>query len=158
MGKSARVGLWICAAVLALVLVQAAVLVVFALLHQNQQEKLTFLTQTLPQFGAFVTLGLAFWQGRSDARWAGIVGLVLCGVLFISSAYWATTLEFPNAVSAEERVRMQEDCRREWPWWTAVGAFDVLGGGLLLLPPVGRFLHTRREQCRPKAEAKRDKK
>ena len=77
--------------------------------------------------------------------------LVLVGVMLIWFAYWQTTLEFPNAVSAEERAHMQQTCRREWPWWTASGALYLLAGALLLLPPVGRFLHARREASALKA-------
>jgi hypothetical protein len=94
---------------------------------------------------ALVTIVYWFWKGEPKARWPCVGVLVLLGVALIWFGYWSTTLEFPNAVNAEERGRMQETCRREWPWWAACGALNLLAAGLLLLPPVGRFLHSRRE-------------
>jgi hypothetical protein len=143
MGKSERVGLGICAAVLAIYLVQVAGLIVWWC--QNPARDFAVLTPLLSAMGALASVVFAFWKGEPAARWASCVLLVLAGVMLIADGYWLTTLEFPNAVSAEERVRMQEDCRREWPWWTASGALYLLAGALLLLPPVGRFLHARRE-------------
>jgi hypothetical protein len=148
MGKSERAGLGICAAVLAIYLVQVAGLIVWW--YQNPARDFAVLTQLVSAMVALASIVFAFWKGEPAVRWAGCVLLVLAGVMLISSGYWLTTLEFPNAVSAEERVRMQEACRREWPWWTACGAFNLLAGTLLLLPPVGRFLHARRDALAPK--------
>ena len=148
MGKSERVGLGICAAVLAIYLVQVAGLTVRW--YQIPARDFAVLTQLVSAMFALATIVFAFWKGEPAVRRAICVLLVLLGVLIISSGYWMTTLEFPNAVSAEERVRMQETCRREWPWWAASGALNILAGTLLLLPPVGRFLHARREALAPK--------
>jgi hypothetical protein len=143
MGKSERVGLGICAAVLAIYLVQVAGLIVWWYL--NRSRDFGVLALLVSAIIALPSIVFAFWKGEPAACRASCVLLVLVGVMLIADGYWLTTLEFPNAVSAEERVRMQEDCRREWPWWTASGALYLLAGALLLLPPVGRFLHARRE-------------
>jgi hypothetical protein len=155
MGKSERAGLGVCAAVLAIYLVQVAGLIVWW--NQNPPRDFAVLTPLVSAMVALASVVFAFWKGEPAARRASCVFLVLLGVMLISSGYWQTTLEFPNAVSPEERVCMQETCRREWPWWAAWGALNILGGTLLLLPPVGRFLHARREHGRPIAEAKREK-
>ena len=94
---------------------------------------------------ALVSIVFAFWKGQPGVRRIGCVLLVLVGVMMIADGYWFTTLEFPNAVNEEARARMQEDSRRQLPWWIASGALYLLAGALLLLPPVGRFLHARRE-------------
>src|SRR5262245_34968212 len=148
MGKSEWAGLGICAAVLAIYLVQVAGLIVWWDL--NPARDFVFLTQLVSAMIALASIVFAFWKGEPAARRASCVCLVLLGVGLISSGYWLTTLEFPNAFSAEERARMQETCRREWPWWAAWGAGNILAGTLLLLPPVGRFLHARREALTPK--------
>jgi hypothetical protein len=143
MGKSERVGLGICLAVLAIYLVQVAGLIVYWYLYTSRD--FGFLTTLASGMVALASIVYWFWKGSPAARSAACVLLVLVGVMMISTGYWLTTLEFPNAVSAEGRARIQEDCRREWPWWTASGALYVLAGALLLVPPVGRFLHARRE-------------
>jgi len=148
MGKSERAGLGICAAVLAIYLVQVAGLIVWW--YQIPARDFAVLTQLVSGMVALASIVFAFWKGEPAVRRASCVLLVLLGVMLIWSGYWMTTLEFPNAVSAEERVRMQEDCRREWPWWAACGALNILAGTLLLLPPVGRFLHARRGALAPK--------
>ena len=148
MGKSERVGLGICAAVLAIYLVQVAGLIVWW--NQNPARDFALLTQLVSAMVALASIVFAFWKGEPAVRRASCVLLVLVGVMLIWFAYWQTTLEFPNAVSAEERAHMQQTCRREWPWWTASGALYLLAGALLLLPPVGRFLHVRREALAPK--------
>jgi hypothetical protein len=148
MGKSEWAGLGICAAVLAIYLVQMAGLIVYW--YQYPARDFAALTQLVSAMVALGSIVFAFWKGEPAIRRAACVALVLLGVLIIASGYWMTTLEFPNAVSAEDRVRMQEICRREWPWWAAMGAVDILAGALLLLPPVGRFLHARREALAPK--------
>ena len=148
MGKSERAGVGICAAVLAIYLVQVAGLIVWW--YQNPARDFAVLTQLVSAMVALASIVFAFWKGEPAVRRASCVFLVLLGVMLISSGYWQTTLEFPNAVSAEERVRMQETCRKEWPWWTAWGVVNLLAGALLLLPPVGRFLCARREALAPK--------
>ena len=148
MGKSEWAGLGICAGVLAIYLVQIAGLIFWWDL--NPVRDFVVLTQLVSAIVALASIVFAFWKGEPAARRASCMFLVLLGVMLISSGYWMTTLEFPNAVSAEERVRMQETCRREWPWWAASGALNILAGTLLLLPPVGRFLHARREALAPK--------
>jgi len=105
MGKSEPVGLGICVAVLGIYLVQMAGVIVYW--YRNTARDLSVVA---PLAGALVPLAsivFAFWKGEPAARRASCVFLVLLGVMLISSGYWQTTLEFPNAVSAEERVRMQ---------------------------------------------------
>jgi hypothetical protein len=148
MGKSEWAGLGICAGVLAIYLVQIAGLIFWWDL--NPVRDFVVLTQLVSAIVALASIVFAFWKGEPAARRASCMFLVLLGVMLISSGYWLTTLEFPNAVSAQERARMQETCRREWPWWAASGALNILAGTLLLLPPVGRFLHARREVLAPK--------
>ena len=144
MGKSERVGLGICAAVLAIYLVQVAGLIVWWYL--NRSRDFGVLALLVSAIIALPSIVFAFWKGEPAACRASCVLLVFVGVMMIADGYWMTTLEFPNAVSAEERAHMQQTCRREWPWWTASGALYLLAGALLLLPPVGRFLHARREE------------
>jgi hypothetical protein len=147
MGKSERVGLGICVAVLAIYLIPVAGLIVNVYLNRSLDfGVLTLLVGGMVALLSIVLLSIvfAFWKGQPAARSASCVLLVLVGVMMIADGYWMTTLEFPNAASAEERVRMQEDCRRELPWWIASGALYLLAGALLLLPPVRRFLHARR--------------
>jgi hypothetical protein len=154
MGKSERVGLGLCVAVLAIYLMPVAGLIVYLYLHTSRDfGVLTLLVGAMVALLSIVlpSIVLPFWKGQPAARWISCVLLVLVGVMLIADGYWMTTLEFPNAVNAEERVRMQEDCRRELPWWIASGALYLLAGALLLLPPVGRFLHTRREAWAQKA-------
>ena len=106
-------------------------------------QGLTLIAVTL----ALVTyLTSALHQGRPSFRWVGFGYLLLFGVFLIGMAYWQTTWDFPNASSPEERSKMQEHMRRDWPWQTAWGALNVVVGGLLLLPPVGQFLGARRER------------
>ena len=155
MGKSERVGLGICLAVLAIYLVQVAGLIVYWYLYTSRDFR--FLTTLASGMVALVSIVFAFWKGQPGVRRIGCVLLVLVGVMMIADGYWFTTLEFPNAVNEEARARMQEDSRRQLPWWIASGALYLLAGALLLLPPVGRFLHARREHGRPIAEAKREK-
>jgi hypothetical protein len=153
MGKSEWAGLGICVAVLAIYLIQVAGLIVHWYLYTSLDfGVLTLLVGAMVVLLSFVlpSIVLSFWKGQRAARSAVCVLLVLVGVMMIADGYWMTTLEFPNAVSAEERARMQEDCRRELPWWIASGALYLLAGALLLLPPVGRFLHARREALAPK--------
>jgi hypothetical protein len=138
-GKSERTGLVICAAVLAFFLVQAAGLIAWSC--QDPEPNFAVVGAAIP----LASIVLAFWKGNLRARWGGFVALAFIGVGLICSGYWLTTLDFPNAVSAAERVLMQENCRRRWPWWAAWGAMNILAGTLLLLPPVERFLHVRRE-------------
>src|SRR5262245_46484880 len=106
MGKSERIGLGICAAVLAIYLVQVAGLIVWWC--QNPARDFAVLTQLVSATVALAAIVFAFRKGEPAVRWAGCVLLVLAGVMLIWSGYWLTTLEFPNAVSAEERVRLQE--------------------------------------------------
>src|SRR5262249_43073532 len=143
MGKSERAGLGICAAVLAIYLVQIAGVIVYW--YQNTARHLAVITPLVSAMVPLASMVFGFWKGEPAVRRASCVLLVLVGVMLIWFGYWQTTLEFPNAVSAEERAHMQETCRREWPWWTASGALYVRAGALLLLPPVVRFLHARRE-------------
>jgi ABC-type phosphate transport system permease subunit len=148
MGESKRAGLWICAAVLALYLVQIVGVIVSW--YQNPARDFAVLTPLVGAIVALPSIVFGFRKGERAVRGASCVCLVLFGVILIASGYWMTTLEFPNAVSAEERARMQETCRREWPWWAALGALNILAGTLLILPPVGRFLQARREALAPK--------
>jgi hypothetical protein len=148
MEKSERAGLGICAAVLAIYLVQLACLMVRW--YQIPPRDFSVMAQLLSAMVAVGGIAFAFRKGDPAARRACCAGLVFLGVLLIASGYGMTTLEFPNAVSAEERARMQESCRREWPWWAAWGSLNILAGTLLLLPPVGRFLQARREALAPK--------
>src|SRR5262245_26484765 len=99
MGKSERAGFWICAAVLAIYLVQIAVVIVY--LYHNTARDLAVVT---PLVGAMVPLAsivFTFWKGEPAVRRASCVLLVLVGVMLTWFAYWQTTLDFPNAVSAE---------------------------------------------------------
>ena len=148
MGRSERAGLGICTAVLAIYLLQIAGVIVYW--YQNTARDFAVVMPLVSAMVPLASIVFAFWKGEPAARRASCVFLVLLGVMLISSGYWQTTLEFPNAVSAEERAHMQQTCRREWPWWTASGALYLLAGALLLLPPVGRFLHARREALAPK--------
>ena len=154
MGQPERAGLGICAAVLAIYLVQVAGVIVYW--YQNTARDFAVVMPLVSAMVPLASIVFAFWKGEPAVRRASCVLLVLVGVMLISSAYWQTTLDFPNAVSAEERAHMQEICRREWPLWTASGALYLLAGALLLLPPVGRFLHARREALALKA-AEREK-
>jgi len=148
MGQPERAGLGICAAVLAIYLVQVAGVIVYW--YQNTARDFAVVMPLVSAMVPLASIVFAFWKGEPAVRRASCVLLVLVGVMLIWFAYWQTTLEFPNAVSAEERAHMQQTCRREWPWWTASGALYLLAGALLLLPPVGRFLHVRREALAPK--------
>ena len=148
MGQPERAGLGICAAVLAIYLVQVAGVIVYW--YQNTARDFAVVMPLVSAIVPLASIVFAFWKGEPAVRRASCVLLVLVGVMLTWSAYWQTTLDFPNAVSAEERAHMQQTCRREWPWWTAFGALYLLAGALLLLPPVGRFLHVRREALAPK--------
>ena len=125
MGKSERAGLGICAAVLAIYLVQIAGAIVYW--YRNTARDLALVA---PLVGALVPLAsivFAFWKGEPAVRRACCVLLVLAGVMLISSGYWQTTLEFPNAVSAEERAHMQQTgsslsrCSNRGMWLESAG-------------------------------------
>src|SRR6516225_2371521 len=110
MGKSERLGQGICVAVLTIYLVQVASLIIWWDLITSRDFGV--LTSLVSGMVALATIVYWFWKGEPFAGRASCVLLVLLGVALISIGYWLTTLEFPNAVSAEERVRMQGDCRR----------------------------------------------
>ena len=140
-----RAGLWICLAVLACPMVQLIVYAVFV------EVVLPGVSLGLPLIGLWlllavvmgatvVNLGSALRRARPSFRWFGLGLLVLIGVSQAGFGYWQTTLDFPNAISPEERARMQANCRQELPWLLAFAALNMVAGSLLFLPPVGRFL------------------
>jgi hypothetical protein len=154
--KSQRTGLWICLAVLAFILVQAAGAVVLLIVGGFEEQPGRIIAQSLFMLGLTAlgvwSAGRAFWKGWRGSQWVGFGVLALFGALVIWFAYWQTTLDFPNATSPEERARMQESSRRAWPWITAWGGVNLVAGAFLFLPPVGRFLLAQREKSRPGQE------
>src|SRR5262249_19757163 len=154
MGKFQGSGYWICLVVLSFMLIQAAGSAVrlFVGAPQGPQGSM-MIGQGLTVLGTTIagvaTLGSALWKGLPGSRWVGFGALVFMGVFLIWFAHWQTTWDFPNAISAEARAQMQEDCRREWSWLSAWGAVSLVAGALLLLPPVGRFLRAQREKGWP---------
>src|SRR5262245_62035570 len=98
MGKSERAGLGICVAVLAIYLVQIAGVLVYW--YQNTARDLAVVTPLVSAMVPLASIVFAFWKGEPAVRKAGCVLLVLVGVMVTWFAYWQTTLDFPNAVSA----------------------------------------------------------
>jgi hypothetical protein len=105
-----------------------------------------------------VNLWSALRRARPSFRWFGFGLLVLVGVYQAGFGYWQTTLDFPNAISPEDRARMQASCRQELPWLLAFSALNMVAAPLLFLPPVGRFLRAQEtsgpnEQLQPTGPA-----
>src|SRR5262245_10545889 len=67
-----------------------------------------------------VTLGLgamvgAFRRGQAGTRWVAVFAAGMFAAGIIGAAFWMTTLNYPNAISPEERAAMQQDDRDELP-------------------------------------------
>jgi hypothetical protein len=150
MGSAERIGRAICLVVMALFLLQCvgwAVNMFVTAAPAGEEGRIKGMGLLLLVYAVVgvTTLYRGIWGGVPASRWLGFVAVAGLGAVLIWLADWQTTLDFPNAVDADARNRMQADSRAAKPWVTAWGAVNVAAGALMLLPQVGQFIRARRE-------------
>jgi hypothetical protein len=153
MKNAHRSGLWICLAIPALILVEVLVLGSQFLTGANQGPEGLVLWQSLLLL-AMIVLGVcgagwAFWNGWSWASWYGLATLVILAGLLVGFAYWRTTGTLPESVNIVERAKIHGQARTDLIWMSGWGGLNLVLGGMLFVPAVGRFLTARRENPRP---------
>jgi hypothetical protein len=147
MRYSKSLGFWICLFVMIYIVTEFVGVTVFhvrALMAADKPLIGTYLINVPILCYLILKMSKALWKGATAPRWFLFVFLVGTGWTTISLGLWQTTLDFPNAINAQERLLMQESSRRELPWLSAMGAANLVVASLLLLPSVGRFLKERR--------------
>jgi hypothetical protein len=148
MSRSQRVGLWLCLAVPALFFAEAVAWAVWRL-HSPPIG----LKEVGETFGAVaVTLTAAgvlaggLYHGRPGYRRLALVIFVVFGLVLIWLARLRMTFGYPDAISPEELAEMQAVALRDFWIVALMGAFNILMGVSLLLPPVGQYFQAQQER------------
>src|SRR5262245_13624314 len=146
MNATERLGCMILSGVLlffaAIIVVYAMILPTQSLYNDPNAHWTRVALAPIPGLGALFGLVPAvewLWKGREGVRWLLFVVLFLLGAAIIGTAFWMTTLDYPNAETPAARAEMQASDRQELPGRVGLGLAPLAVASLLLLPAVGRF-------------------